>query len=113
MQQQALVAGLGGKIRYVKKRIGNSQPCLAIRSALFLIAPTDEVMPKPEESLGRNHGRGAVDGLPLVERIRRSIKIIAQMVQIRRASVPHGNAVGTTTGEVVIRHGGSAFREQF
>src|SRR5439155_27127898 len=56
-------------------------------------------------ALRRDGGGGAIHRFPSVEGIRGLLKIFAQAIQIRRAGIPHRNAVGATVFDVEI--GGS------
>jgi hypothetical protein len=71
------VVWLAGKIRFVKKCIGNGQSRLPIPAAGFKVTAANEVLSESQESLGGNDGGRTIDRLPWVERVCRSLKVSA------------------------------------
>src|SRR5208283_5536798 len=97
MKDQTLMLRIRAQIRLVEQRIQNGQPGLPVGLAAFA-----EIMAEPQQSLRGNRRRRTIDGLKLVERLGRAIKIVAELGQQWRARVPIRDAVGRRVLDVEI-----------
>src|SRR6266704_572242 len=105
MKDQALVLRVGGKIWLFEDAPRDAQAGLAVAPANILVAFCGEVIAEADEPLRGNSGGGAVNRLPLVERIGGPAKVIAEPMEIRRPGVPHRHAVSARVLKVEIRGG--------
>src|SRR5207249_3570048 len=85
--------------------VRNGQTGMPIpRRAMFISVPK-QVISEPEKALCGNSCGGAINRLPFVKWIGSLFEIIAQPMQVRGASVPHRDAVGTAIDQVKIGRG--------
>ena len=105
VQYQALVPGAWREIRFVEQGIGYGQAGLAVARAVPGVAFGRQVVSQADQALGGDRGRRAIHRLPGVEWVGGPVEVVAQPMQVRRAGVPHRNAIGAGVGEVEVGGG--------
>ncbi len=105
VEQQAFVARVGGKIRFLQQRARDGEAGLVITRTLFGMADALEITSEPQQTLRGDRGRAAVDRFVGVERVGGALEVLAHEGEAGRAGVPVGHAVDGRVLDVEIGHG--------
>src|SRR5713101_3368081 len=105
------MSGICGQVWFIKNGVGDREGCLAITSALFLIASEKKIISQSQQTLSSDHGSGTIQWFPRIERVGWFVEIIAEPMQVRRASVPNRNAVGAGVFNIEVSRGSGSAEE--
>ena len=106
MEEEALVLGVGGEIRFGEKSPSGGESGSEIVLGGFFVPLLLENSGETEESLGRDGSGRTIDRFMFVKRFRRAVEVVAQVDEAGGAGVPVGNAVGRGFAEIKV--GGDA-----
>ena len=102
VEQQAVMGGIGGEVGLAEERLRGDEAGFFVARGIGGVALCFQIAGEAEESLGGDGRGGAVDRFVGIEGIGRAVEVVAQLMEIRRALVPVGNAVGRGVGEEVV-----------
>src|SRR5262245_22230450 len=98
VQEQALVLGRTGKIRFAKQGVQNGQTGRAVVAA----RPLPQITSQAKQTLSGDRRRGTVDRLIFVEWVRSTLHVTEEM-RPGRSCIPDRDTAGETVLNIKIR----------
>src|SRR6266567_3485398 len=105
------MAGIYGQIRFIKNSVCDREGRLAITIASFLIASEKKIISQSQQTLSSDDGRRTIQWFPMIERVARFVQVITEPMQVRRASIPNRNSVGTGVFKIELSRGSGGAEE--
>ena len=101
VENQTLMLRIGRQVGFIEQSLRNHQRRLAIARALFGIALL-KIIAQSQQSLRADGRGGTIHRFEIVERVGGFVQPITQLLELRRARVPVGNAVLCSLLDVVV-----------
>src|SRR5258706_3427725 len=102
VKQKTLVTRRCAEIRFSEQRPGDGERCLKVVRAGSAISVTRKIVSQSKQALGGNCRRRTVNRLRGVKWISGFVKIFAELLEARSATVPHRNNILATVRDIEI-----------